>query len=212
MRAIQIVPKNLQELNRFCEMRGLLLEVNPHQIRLGEETSRAAGWLVDTGEGNTMGDVCLMENLAAEKRMEKGWMGITPDPDGWHRFTPEVGRGQSGLKDSGARTQYAGGGIRETPKDRPRPELITPFGLERLAMHYTNGAKKYSDRNWEKGMPFSHYTASMFRHLLAWMAGDDTEDHLAAIAWNALSIMHHQELKEDKWNDMPKYNLEETTD
>ena len=46
----------------------------------------------------------------------------------------------------------------------------------------------------------------MFRHLLSWMKGDNSEDHLAAIAWNALAIIHHQELGEDtEWNDMPKF-------
>jgi len=30
------------------------------------------------------------------------------------------------------------------------------------------------------------------------MKKDDSEDHLAAIAWNAFALMHHQELKEDE--------------
>ena len=50
----------------------------------------------------------------------------------------------------------------------------------------------------------------MFRHLLKWMAGDESEDHLAAIAWNAMAIMHYQEMIKrgalpETLNDMPDY-------
>ena len=34
---------------------------------------------------------------------------------------------------------------------------------------------------------------------------DESEDHLAAIAWNAFAIMHHQELRELEWDDMAHY-------
>lgn len=110
------------------------------------------------------------------------------------------------MTDSGERVVYGEGAAhREPGLDKGRPELITPFGLTRLAKWYALGAKKYGDFNWVKGMPFSRYTASMFRHLLLYMARDETEDHLAAIAWNAMAIMHHQELGELQWDDMPTY-------
>lgn len=84
--------------------------------------------------------------------------------------------------------------------------MISPFALERLAKWYEKGSLKYADRNWEKStIPFSRYTASMFRHLIAWMQGKTDEDHLAAIAWNAFSIMHFQELKQKTLDDMPWY-------
>lgn len=111
------------------------------------------------------------------------------------------------INDSGERTNYGeNAAIREVSIGKGRPDLITPYGLTRLSKWYELGAMKYADRNWEKGMPFSRYTASMFRHLIAWMKGDVSEDHLAACAWNAMAIMHHQELGEsDKWDDMPHY-------
>ena len=94
---------------------------------------------------------------------------------------------------------------REPATGKGRPDLITPFALTRIAKWYELGANKYGDRNYEKGMPFSRYTASMFRHVIAWMKGDETEDHLSAISWNAFAIMHHQELGELNWDDMPHY-------
>jgi hypothetical protein len=112
----------------------------------------------------------------------------------------------SKMNDGGERISYGEGkAIREPSTGKGRHELITPFGINRLAKWYELGAKKYADRNWEKGMPFSRYTGSMFRHLLAWMIGKTDEDHLAAIAWNAFAIMHHQELGQLELDDMPYY-------
>lgn len=45
--------------------------------------------------------------------------------------------------------------------------MVSPFAMRRLAQHYENGAQKYADRNWEKGMPFSRYVDSAKRHLLS---------------------------------------------
>lgn len=114
------------------------------------------------------------------------------------------------LPDSGTRTTFGeNSALREPSTGKGRPALMTPFALERIAKHYENGAVKYSEHNWAKGMPFSRYTDSGFRHLLAWMKGDSTEDHLAAICWNFMAIMHHQELGETQWNDMPEYKKSE---
>ena len=86
-----------------------------------------------------------------------------------------------------------------------RFDLITPFGLTRLAKWYELGSKKYSDRNWEKGMPFSRYVDSAFRHLIKFMMGMEDEDHLAAAVWNLLCIIHHQELGQTELDDLPHY-------
>lgn len=117
----------------------------------------------------------------------------------------------SKINDGGERINYGeNAAVREPTEGKGRPDLISPWALTRLAKWYELGSKKYADRNWEKGMPFSRYTASMFRHLIAWMKKDKSEDHLAAIAWNAFSIMHHQELGEDKqWDDIPDRNAED---
>lgn len=110
------------------------------------------------------------------------------------------------MKDGGERTTYGDDSAQREPAvGKGRPDLISPFALTRLSKWYELGAKKYGDRNWEKGMPFSRYTAAMFRHLIAWMKGKKDEDHLSAIAWNAIALIHHQELGELQWDDMPKY-------
>ncbi|MCH7994117.1 MAG: hypothetical protein IIB57_06700, partial [Planctomycetes bacterium] len=67
------------------------------------------------------------------------------------------------VKDSGNRQKFQTGSVRDDNEGKPRYDLITPIGLHRLAMHYANGAKKYGDRNWEKGQPLNRYIESAER-------------------------------------------------
>lgn len=57
------------------------------------------------------------------------------------------------------------------------------------------GAKKYSAWNWAKGMPSSEYWASLNRHVQDAAEGKTDEDHLSAIAFNVMGIIHNQEMK-----------------
>ena len=49
--------------------------------------------------------------------------------------------------------KFKSGSLRSTDADGERFDLISPFGLVRLAKVYAEGAKKYGDRNWELGQP-----------------------------------------------------------
>ena len=110
------------------------------------------------------------------------------------------------IDDSGKRMSYGEGkAVREPSDGKGRFDLITPFGLERLAKWYEIGAKKYSDRNWEKGIPFSRYIDSAMRHMIKFIMGRYDEDHLAAAVWNLMAIMHHQALDETDLDDLPHY-------
>lgn len=117
------------------------------------------------------------------------------------------------VKDSGARRSFASGAVRDVDDTKPRYDLIPTAVLGLLqaqfkaasvdpdcrldllpwdallavARHYGLGAKKYGDRNWEKGMPFSTFYASGMRHLIASKDGQTDEDHDAAEIFNALA-------------------------
>ena len=93
------------------------------------------------------------------------------------------------VKDSGVREEFDTGSNRDTRTGKGRFDLIAPAALKRLAQHYENGAVKYGDRNWEKGQPVSRYLDSAIRHLYAYLAGSRNEDHLAAVAWNAMAAI-----------------------
>jgi hypothetical protein len=101
------------------------------------------------------------------------------------------------VKDSGSRRETVTGAVRDRQQGKGRYDLITPIGLRRLALHYENGARKYKDRNWEKGMPLSWFLDSAIRHLFDYLSGDRSEDHLAAVAWNALGYIHIEQLIRD---------------
>lgn len=55
-----------------------------------------------------------------------------------------------------------------------------------VAKHYEEGAKKYAERNWEKGIPLHCYIDSAVRHYLKYKRGDDDEPHNRAFLWNIL--------------------------
>lgn len=55
-----------------------------------------------------------------------------------------------------------------------------------VAVHFEQGAKKYGERNWQKGLPVSCYIDSAVRHYLKLLRGDKDERHDRAFVWNIL--------------------------
>jgi hypothetical protein len=53
-----------------------------------------------------------------------------------------------------------------------------------LAKHFEEGAKKYGERNWEKGIPVQSYIDSALRHYIKYIRGDKDEPHDRAFLWN----------------------------
>ena len=88
---------------------------------------------------------------------------------------------------------YESGAKRSDRTGKGRYDLISSHGLRRLSFRYEDGAVHKGDRNWEKGFPVSRCADSTMRHLCQLLAGDRTEDHWAAIAWQAFAAMHFEE-------------------
>jgi len=55
-----------------------------------------------------------------------------------------------------------------------------------VSIHFEEGAKKYGDNNWRKGIPAHCYIDSAVRHYMKWNRGDNDEPHDRAFAWNLL--------------------------
>lgn len=55
-----------------------------------------------------------------------------------------------------------------------------------VAKHFEEGAKKYGENNWQKGLPVHCYIDSAVRHYLKWLRGDKDEPHDRAFVWNLL--------------------------
>mgnify|MGYP001616237183 CR=1 FL=1 len=58
---------------------------------------------------------------------------------------------------------------------KTRLGLIAPEYLEALGQILTEGARKYSDHNWQTGMHWSRAYDALLRHLNAWNAGEDLD-------------------------------------
>lgn len=61
--------------------------------------------------------------------------------------------------------------------------------LLEVAKHFEDGAVKYGDRNWEKGIPIHCYIDSAVRHFIKFLRGDEDEPHDRAFMWNILCAM-----------------------
>lgn len=70
-----------------------------------------------------------------------------------------------------------------------RLDLMPEYCLKRVARHYGLGAKKYDDHNWKKGINLLRFYGSMIRHAFQAFWGDTSEDHLAAVVFNAYGAM-----------------------
>lgn len=53
-----------------------------------------------------------------------------------------------------------------------------------LAIHFEDGAIKYGENNWQKGIPVNCYIDSAVRHYLKFLRGDKDEPHDRAFVWN----------------------------
>lgn len=61
-----------------------------------------------------------------------------------------------------------------------------PTMLLEVAKHFEEGAKKYGEYNWQKGIPTHCYIDSAVRHYLKFLRGDDDEPHDRAFVWNII--------------------------
>ena len=87
---------------------------------------------------------------------------------------------------------YESGAIRDRG-DKLRWDLMPYDALTEVVAVLTEGAKKYGDRNWEKGFPWTDTFASMMRHITQWMIGENIDEsgrhHMAHVAANALFLL-----------------------
>ena len=99
--------------------------------------------------------------------------------------------------DSGVRARYDSGMVRDTQEGKARFDLLRPRGvpyafqfMTRVADLMTRGAVKYGFRNWEAANSLEEierFEGSAERHMQQWLAGEDDEDHAAAVVFNLLA-------------------------
>lgn len=70
--------------------------------------------------------------------------------------------------------------------------------LLEVAKHFEEGAKKYGENNWQKGIPPKCYIDSAVRHYLKYMRGDKDEPHDRAFVWNLMCCIWEVDYREKK--------------
>lgn len=96
------------------------------------------------------------------------------------------------------------GGHREESKSgfkfdsgKLRYDLVPPYALSQLVQVYTDGAAKYGDVNYLKGMAYRRVLAALMRHVEAYRTGESTDPdsgspHLAHAAWACFTLITYE--------------------
>jgi len=96
--------------------------------------------------------------------------------------------------------KFATGAVRDDADGKEMyAETISWTALKRYAQYMTKKREKYGAGNFKKGIPIESYEDSLMRHVQKYLANkyedgdtEKDEDHLAAIVFNALGIMHEE--------------------
>lgn len=133
-------------------------------------------------------------------------------PDNWTAKQTEAGDGASGtppptdaggaILDSGERTEFPTGAVRDMHGGKGRMDLLPWLGIIEVSRHCEEGALKYGEHNVDKGIPIHSLCDSAARHLAKYLIGMTDEPHLRAAAWNLLWALE-MEIAHPELQDIP---------
>lgn len=103
-------------------------------------------------------------------------------------------------------------GMKFDSEKKLRFELIPVRAFEEIVKVFTLGAKKYEDRNWERGLKWGRVLGACMRHLWAFWRGEEYDSefglsHLAHAACDIIFLLHYflYYKKYRQFDDRPKY-------
>lgn len=99
------------------------------------------------------------------------------------------------IKDSGNRTEFLTGAVRDMHEGKGRCDLLPLTAVIELSKHCEEGAMKYGEHNINKGIPQHSLCDSAMRHLIKYMRGDRDENHLRAACWNLMWALEQSIVK-----------------
>lgn len=120
------------------------------------------------------------------------------------QFAPDLGHdrqaggGPACGRDREGTHTFDSGAVRSADADATRYDLISPIALEAWAKTCAEGAAKYGDFNWERGMPAHDLLNHALRHIYMFLGGDRSEDHLPHALWNVGAAIHSLAI----WHDL----------
>lgn len=98
-------------------------------------------------------------------------------------------------------THFKSGAIRDSLEGKESyGETISWTAFKRYAQYMTSKKEKYGSGNFKKGIDIDSYEDSLMRHYQKYMENkyeggqvETNEDHLSAIMFNVMGIMHEEE-------------------
>jgi len=160
---------------------------------VAEETARAA----QIGDGRV-----FPEPETARIEVPEGWVVSQAEP--WKSYRPlsqcdapplhPVFDNPPAGRPVGTTAKFGTGAVRSDTVEAFRYDLVSPIGLREVARACAEGAEKYGDWNWEKGMPVHDLLNHAIAHIYEFLSGDRGEPHLGHAAWNLLAAIHSHEL------------------
>lgn len=85
------------------------------------------------------------------------------------------------------------GATRSADAEGIRLDLVCPTALLRLAAIYHEGAVQHGVNNYCQGLPIANTIHHAMNHLMMFLQGDRSEDHLAKVAWGMFTAMHFED-------------------
>ena len=122
--------------------------------------------------------------------------------DDYSRYERDESFGRPKILDSGERTEFSSGAVRDMHSGKGRMDLLPWAAIMEIAKHCENGAIKYGEHNVDKGIPTHSLCDSAARHLAKYLDGWNDEPHLIAAAWNLLFAIQ-MEIKHPEFVDTP---------
>ena len=88
-------------------------------------------------------------------------------------------------------------GGRKDDQGKLRYDLVPWDAVDEIVGVLTDGAVKYTDRNWEQGMSWGRVIGAAFRHLTRWSMGEDKDpetgrSHLAHLGCCVLFLLAYE--------------------
>jgi len=102
--------------------------------------------------------------------------------------------------------KFKTGAVRDDDTDKEKyQETISWRAFKRYAKYMTGKQSRYGKGNFKKGIPVDAYEDSMMRHVQKYFENkyedgqmEKEEDHLSAILFNVLGIMHEEGVIDNK--------------
>lgn len=158
--------------------------------------------LVDSGERRM-----FSSGAVRDRAVGKGRCDLMPlDTISTHVFKDEVTY-DIGMFQRESKVEHLERAIEDICKKVYNGDTITM--LLELSKHFEEGARKYGDNNWKKGIPFNWYIDSGERHWLKYLRGDKDEPHERAAVWNLICGIWTLENVSDEVVDLPDGEAEE---